>query len=168
MAISGKCYLSLQNMGRSANRGECMQLCRRGYTVRDRETGTELDIDNKYIMSPRDLKTIRFIDRMMQSGVRVFKSEGRARGAEYVSTVVRCYSEAIQAVLANEIAAGHYRLKDMAILYHSGANFGYKGVTFTDELGKRTFTVSGARLAAEGFSGKLPHRSGVIWFYTKS
>ncbi|MBR5884232.1 MAG: U32 family peptidase, partial [Bacteroidaceae bacterium] len=102
MAISGKCYLSLQNMGRSANRGECMQLCRRGYTVRDRETGTELDIDNKYIMSPRDLKTIRFIDRMMQSGVRVFKIEGRARGAEYVSTVVRCYSEAIQAVLDND------------------------------------------------------------------
>ena len=102
MAISGKCYLSLQNMGRSANRGECMQLCRRGYIVRDRETGTELDIDNKYIMSPRDLKTIRFIDRMMKSGVRVFKIEGRARGAEYVSTVVRCYSEAIQAVLDND------------------------------------------------------------------
>ena len=80
MAVSGKCYLSLDNMGRSANRGECMQLCRRSYTVRDRETGTELDIDNKYIMSPRDLKTIRFIDRMMAAGVRVFKIEGRARG----------------------------------------------------------------------------------------
>ncbi len=99
MAISGKCYLSLQNMGKSANRGECMQLCRRGYTVRDRETGTELDIDNKYIMSPRDLKTIRFMDRMMKSGVRVFKIEGRARGSEYVDAVVRCYNEAIQAVL---------------------------------------------------------------------
>ena len=102
MAVSGKCYLSLNNVGKSANRGECMQICRRSYTVRDRETGTELDIDNKYIMSPRDLKTIRFIDRMMQSGVRVFKIEGRARGAEYVSTVVRCYSEAIQAVLDND------------------------------------------------------------------
>ena len=99
MAVSGKCYLSLDNTGRSANRGECMQLCRRGYTVRDRETGTELDIDNKYIMSPRDLKTIRFIDQMMQAGVRVFKIEGRARGAEYVDTVVRCYREAINAVL---------------------------------------------------------------------
>ena len=99
MAVSGKCYLSLDNTGRSANRGECMQLCRRGYTVRDRETGTELDIDNKYIMSPRDLKTIRFIDQMMQAGVRVFKIEGRARGPEYVSTVVRCYREAINAVL---------------------------------------------------------------------
>ena len=99
MAVSGKCYLSLDNMGRSANRGECMQLCRRSYTVRDRETGTELDIDNKYIMSPRDLKTIRFIDRMMAAGVRVFKIEGRARGADYVDTTVRCYKEAIEAVL---------------------------------------------------------------------
>ena len=99
MAISGKCYLSLNNTGRSANRGECMQICRRGYIVTDRETGTELAIDNKYIMSPKDLKTIRFIDKMMQSGVRVFKIEGRARGPEYVYTVVRCYKEAIAAVL---------------------------------------------------------------------
>ena len=98
MAVSGKCYLSQSNWGRSANRGECMQLCRRRYTVRDVETGTELDIENKYIMSPRDLKTIRFLDRMMQAGVRVFKIEGRARGPEYVDTVVRCYREAIQAV----------------------------------------------------------------------
>ena len=99
MAISGKCYLSLHNMGRSANRGECMQICRRSYTVRDRETDNELDIDNKYIMSPRDLKTIRFIDQMMTAGVRVFKIEGRARGAEYVQTVVSCYNEAINSVL---------------------------------------------------------------------
>ena len=98
MAVSGKCYLSLDNMGRSANRGECMQLCRRSYTVRDTETGTELEVDNKYVMSPKDLKTIDFIDKMMQSGVRVFKIEGRARGADYVDTVVRCYKEAIQAV----------------------------------------------------------------------
>ena len=98
MAVSGKCYLSLDNMGRSANRGECMQLCRRSYTVRDNETGTELAIDNKYVMSPKDLKTIDFIDQMMEAGVRVFKIEGRARGADYVDTVVRCYKEAIQAV----------------------------------------------------------------------
>ena len=98
MAVSGKCYLSLDNMGRSANRGECMQICRRSYTVRDTETGTELAIDNKYIMSPKDLKTIGFIDKMMAAGVRVFKIEGRARGADYVDTVVRCYKEAIQAV----------------------------------------------------------------------
>ncbi len=99
MAVSGKCYLSLDNTGRSANRGACMQLCRRSYLVTDRETGTELEIDNKYIMSPKDLKTIRFIDRMMKSGVRVFKIEGRARGPEYVKTVVECYREAIQSVL---------------------------------------------------------------------
>ena len=99
MAVSGKCYLSLDNAGRSANRGECMQLCRRSYTVTDNETGTQLEIDNKYVMSPKDLKTIRFIDRMMQSGVRVFKIEGRARGPEYVHTVVSCYKEAIQSVV---------------------------------------------------------------------
>lgn len=99
MAISGKCYLSLDNAARSANRGECMQLCRRSYIVTDKETGTELEIDNKYIMSPKDLKTVRFIDRMMKAGVRVFKIEGRARGPEYVYTVVKCYKEAIQSVL---------------------------------------------------------------------
>ena len=95
MAISGKCYLSQSNWGRSANRGECMQLCRRRYTVQDVETGTELDIENRYIMSPKDLKTIHFIDKMLDAGVRVFKIEGRARGPEYVDTVVRCYREAI-------------------------------------------------------------------------
>lgn len=99
MAISGKCYLSLQNANRSANRGECVQICRRSYRVTDMETGNELEIDNKYIMSPKDLKTVRFIDRMMKSGVRVFKIEGRARGPEYVYTVVKCYREAIQSVL---------------------------------------------------------------------
>lgn len=99
MAVSGKCYMSLMNTGRSANRGACMQLCRRSYTVTDNETGTQVEIDNKYIMSPKDLKTIRFIDRMMRSGVRVFKIEGRARGPEYVYNVVKCYREAIQAVI---------------------------------------------------------------------
>ena len=99
MAVSGKCYLSLDNTGRSANRGECMQICRRGYTVRDRETGIELDIDGKYIMSPKDLKTIGFIDKMMRAGVSVFKIEGRARSAEYVYTVVKCYKEAIASVV---------------------------------------------------------------------
>ena len=108
MAISGKCYLSLQLANRSANRGECVQICRRGYKVdvndatqyiaTDVETGHELMVENKYIMSPKDLKTIRFIDKMMDAGVRVFKIEGRARGPEYVDTVVRCYKEAIKAV----------------------------------------------------------------------
>ena len=99
MAVSGKCYLSLDNANRSANRGECVQICRRSYTVTDNETGNQLEIDNKYIMSPKDLKTIRFIDRMMQAGVRVFKIEGRARGPEYVYTVVSCYREAIQSAI---------------------------------------------------------------------
>lgn len=99
MAISGKCYLSLANAGRSANRGECVQICRRSYTATDNETGNQIEIDNKYLMSPKDLKTVRFIDRMMQAGVRVFKIEGRARGPEYVYTVIRCYKEAIAAVI---------------------------------------------------------------------
>lgn len=98
MAVSGKCYLSLDNQGSSANRGACMQQCRRKYVVTDKETGTELEVDNEYIMSAKDLKTIGFIDRMMAAGVSVFKIEGRARSAEYVYTVVRCYKEAIQAV----------------------------------------------------------------------
>ena len=99
MAISGKCYMSLHAANRSANRGECIQVCRRSYTATDNETGYQLEIDNKYIMSPKDLKTVRFIDRLMNAGVRVFKIEGRARGPEYVYTVVKCYKEAIRAVL---------------------------------------------------------------------
>ncbi|MBR6368708.1 MAG: U32 family peptidase [Bacteroidaceae bacterium] len=99
MAISGKCYLSLHNMNRSANRGACMQVCRRGYIVRDRESDIELEVDNKYIMSPKDLKTIRFMDELMEAGVRVLKIEGRARGPEYVHTVVSCYNEAINSVI---------------------------------------------------------------------
>ena len=99
MAVSGKCYMSLHAANRSANRGQCVQVCRRSYTVTDNETGNQLEIDNKYIMSPKDLKTTRFIDKMMDAGVRVFKIEGRARGPEYVYTVVSCYKEAIESVL---------------------------------------------------------------------
>lgn len=99
MAVSGKCYMSLDAANRSANRGQCVQVCRRSYTVTDNETGHQLEIDNKYVMSPKDLRTIRFIDKMMDAGVRVFKIEGRARGPEYVYTVVSCYKEAIRAVL---------------------------------------------------------------------
>lgn len=99
MAVSGKCYLSLHEMNSSANRGACTQICRRGYTVTDRETGDQLDIENKYIMSPKDLKTIHFLNKMIDAGVTVFKIEGRARGPEYVATAVGCYSEAIQAIV---------------------------------------------------------------------
>jgi len=102
MSISGKCYLSLHEYNASANRGACYQLCRRAYTVKDKETGTELDIDNQYIMSPKDLKTIHFMNKMMDAGVRVFKIEGRARGPEYVKTVASCYNEAIDAYLSGQ------------------------------------------------------------------
>ena len=102
MAVSGKCYLSLHEMNSSANRGACTQICRRGYTVTDRETGDELAVENKYIMSPKDLKTIHFLNKMIDAGVRVFKIEGRARGPEYVKIAVQSYSEAIDAICRGE------------------------------------------------------------------
>ncbi len=97
MAVSGKCYLSLHEMNYSANRGSCAQICRRGYTVTDKETGAQLDIENQYIMSPKDLKTIHFLNKVIDAGVRVLKIEGRARGPEYVKIAVECYNEAIKA-----------------------------------------------------------------------
>ena len=116
MAVSGKCYLSLHEMNASANRGACMQICRRAYTVRDKDTDVELEVDNQYIMSPKDLKTIHFMNKMIDAGVRVFKIEGRARGPEYVRTVVECYKQAIRAYLDDsftdeKIAAWDERLK---------------------------------------------------------
>lgn len=98
MAVSGKCYMSLHEMNSSANRGACNQICRRAYTVTDKETGAQLDIENQYIMSPKDLKTIHFLNKMVDAGVTVFKIEGRARGPEYVLETVGCYSEALQAI----------------------------------------------------------------------
>lgn len=105
MAVSGKCYLSLNNLGASANRGACMQVCRRGYIVKDKESDLELEVDNQYIMSPKDLKTIHFLNHLLDAGVTVLKIEGRARGAEYVKTVVACYKEAVQAWEAGEYAS---------------------------------------------------------------
>lgn len=102
MAVSGKCYLSLHEMNSSANRGACMQICRRAYTVKDKESDMELEVDNQYIMSPKDLKTIHFINKMMDAGVRVFKIEGRARGPEYVRSVTGCYKEAVRAYCRGE------------------------------------------------------------------
>ena len=98
MAVSGKCYLSLSTRGYSANRGSCIQTCRRSYIAKDKERDIEFEIDNEYIMSPKDLKTIGFLDKMVKAGVRVFKVEGRARGPEYVRTVVECYDEALKAI----------------------------------------------------------------------
>ena len=127
MAVSGKCYLSLHEFGRSANRGECMQVCRRAYTVYDREGDVELDIDNKYIMSPKDLKTIHFMNKMLDAGVSVFKIEGRARGAEYVKTTVECYKEALEAwkqgTFTDEKVAGWD--KRLATVFNRGFWNGY-------------------------------------------
>ena len=110
MSVSGRCYLSLYETGCSANRGACRQLCRRKYTVTDKETGAQLDIDGRYVLSPKDLCTIDFLDKMIAAGVRVLKIEGRARGAEYVKRVVDCYDEALRALEAGsytpEFAAG--------------------------------------------------------------
>lgn len=112
MAVSGKCYLSLNNLGASANRGACMQICRRGYIVKDKESDLELEVDNQYIMSPKDLKTIHFLNKMLDAGVRVLKIEGRARGAEYVKTVVECYKEAVELWA---IGDGRWAIGDEAI-----------------------------------------------------
>ena len=98
MSVSGKCYLSLDNYNYSANRGACLQLCRRGYIVKDKESDLELEVDNEYIMSPKDLCTIGFLDKIIHAGVRVLKIEGRGRSADYVRTVTECYREAVEAV----------------------------------------------------------------------
>ena len=127
MAVSGKCYLSLHQMNSSANRGACTQICRRGYGVTDLETGDELTVENKYIMSPKDLKTIHFLDRMIDAGVRVFKIEGRARGPEYVKTAVECYSEAIEAICDGSYGADKVERWDerLATIFNRGFWDGY-------------------------------------------
>ena len=98
MAVSGKCYLSLHAMNSSANRGACTQICRRAYRLSDKDSDNEIEVDNEFLMSPKDLKTIHFLDRMVDAGVRVFKIEGRARGPEYVAATVSCYDEALRAI----------------------------------------------------------------------
>ena len=127
MAISGKCYLSLHEYGASANRGSCYQICRRGYEVTDLETGSRLVVDNKYIMSPKDLCTIEFMDKIIDSGVTVFKIEGRARSAEYVKRVASCYRRAADAVCDGtytpETAAG--LKKELAEVFNRGFWDGY-------------------------------------------
>ncbi|MDE5851316.1 MAG: U32 family peptidase [Alistipes sp.] len=127
MSISGKCYLSLYETNCSANRGACRQLCRRKYTVRDRETGAELDIDGRYVLSPKDLCTVDFLDKMLAAGVRVLKIEGRARGAEYVKRVVETYDAALRAIEAgtytSEAAAGYK--ERLATVFNRGFWEGY-------------------------------------------
>lgn len=168
MAVSGKCYLSLHEMNASANRGACMQICRRAYTVKDRDSDIELDIENQYIMSPKDLKTIHFINKMMDAGVRVFKIEGRARGPEYVRIVTECYKEAVRAYCDGRFSEakiavwnerlrsvfnrgfwdGYYlgqRLGEWSSKYGSGATkkkvYVAKGIKYFDKLGVAEFEM---------------------------
>lgn len=173
MAVSGKCYLSLHELNSSANRGACTQICRRGYTVRDRETGEELDVENQYIMSPKDLKTIHFLNKMIDAGVRVFKIEGRARGPEYVKIAVECYNEAINSVIdgtysEEKVAAwderldrifnrgfwnGYYlgqRLGEWTSKYGSSATrtkvYAAKGVRYFSNIGVAEFLMESGEL----------------------
>lgn len=127
MAVSGKCYLSLHEKNASANRGACNQICRRAYTVKDRENEVELDIENEYIMSPKDLCTVGFINKMIDAGVRVFKIEGRARSAEYVRTVCECYNEAVNAYLDNTYSADKIQVwkERLATVFNRGFWDGY-------------------------------------------
>jgi putative protease len=132
MAVSGKCYLSLHEYNASANRGSCYQICRRSYTVTDRETGRQLDVDNQYIMSPKDLCTIDFLDQMIDAGVRVFKIEGRARSAEYVKTVTRCYTQAVEAIVS-----GNYTPENISIWKNALSSVFNRGFWDGYYLGRR-------------------------------
>lgn len=153
MAVSGKCYMSLHEMNSSANRGACNQICRRAYTVRDKETGDELEIDNQYIMSPKDLKTIHFLNKMVDAGVWVFKIEGRARGPEYVAEAVACYSEALQAITdgtynEEKIAAWDDRLVKIF-------NRGYwNGYYMGERLGEWSAKYGSSATRVKSYAGK--------------
>lgn len=165
MAVSGKCYLSLHELNASANRGACMQVCRRGYDVireepsyllneKDSPTAPiELEVDNKYVMSPKDLKTIRFMDEMMEAGVRVFKIEGRARGPEYVKTVVECYNEAINSYLDGTLTE---KKKDewdrrLATVFNRGF---WNGYYLGQRLGEWTRNYGSAATERKVYAGK--------------
>ncbi len=158
MAVSGKCYLSLHQMNSSANRGACTQICRRGYEVTDLETGDKLEVENKYIMSPKDLKTIHFLDRLVDAGVRVLKIEGRARGPEYVYTAVRCYSEALEAICDGTYGAEAVEKWDteLAKIFNRGFWDGYY-------LGQRLGEWSG-KYGSSATRTKHYVAKGVKWF----
>lgn len=170
MAVSGKCYLSLHELNASANRGACMQVCRRGYTVRDRESDIELDVENQYILSPKDLKTIHFINLMMQAGVRVFKIEGRARSAEYVRTVAECYREAIESVLDHTF--GDEKIADWDSRLSKVFNRGFwNGYYLGQRLGEwsRTYGSEATRVKVYVAKGvKYYSRLGVAEFVMES
>ena len=165
MAVSGKCYLSLHELNASANRGACMQVCRRGYDVAREEPSyllsevdsptdpIELEVDNKYVMSPKDLKTIRFMDEMMDAGVRVFKIEGRARGPEYVKTVVECYNEAINSYLDSTLTEEKKDEWDrrLATVFNRGF---WNGYYLGQRLGEWTRNYGSAATERKVYAGK--------------
>ncbi len=158
MAISGKCYLSLHEYGASANRGSCYQICRRSYDVRDRETGSELHVDNKYIMSPKDLCTIEFMDKIIDAGVTVFKIEGRARSAEYVKRVASCYRRAADAVCDGTYtsALGTALKEELAEVFNRGFWDGYyQGA----RLGEWTEVYGSSATRKKAYCGKVTN-----WF----
>ncbi len=153
MAVSGKCYMSLHEMNSSANRGACNQICRRAYTVRDKETGDELEIDNQYIMSPKDLKTIHFLNKMVDAGVRVFKIEGRARGPEYVAETVACYSQAIQAVIDGTY--GEEKIAEWDARLTKIFNRGYwNGYYMGERLGEWSAKYGSSATRVKSYAGK--------------
>ncbi len=158
MAISGKCYLSLHEYGASANRGSCYQICRRSYDVKDRETGNELHVDNKYIMSPKDLCTIEFMDRIIDAGVTVFKIEGRARSAEYVKRVASCYRRAADAVCDGTYtpALGSKLKEELSEVFNRGFWDGYyQGA----RLGEWTEVYGSSATRKKAYCGKVTN-----WF----
>jgi len=154
MAISGKCYLSLHEYNASANRGNCYQTCRRGYTVSDRETGYELDIDNKYIMSPKDLCTISFLDQIIDASARVLKIEGRARPPEYVKTVTRCYGEAAAAVADGTFGQEKVEgwMKQLETVFNRGF---WDGYYLGQKLGEWSTTYGSAATKRKIYLGKV-------------
>ncbi len=153
MAISGKCYLSLHTHGHSANRGDCYQVCRRGYRVTDRDREVELDIDNELIMSPKDLKTIHFLNKILDAGVRVLKIEGRARSAEYVKTVTACYNEAIQACVSGSFTAERIREWDARLSTVFNRGF-WDGYYLGQRLGEWTHTYGSEATFRKEYVGR--------------
>ena len=154
MAISGKCYLSLHENNASANRGNCYQICRRSYTVTDRETGHDLDIDNEFIMSPKDLCTISFLDQILDAGARVLKIEGRARSPEYVKTVSECYGEAVESVLDGSFGAEKVKgwMKRLSTVFNRGF---WDGYYLGQKLGEWSTTYGSAATKRKIYLGKV-------------
>ncbi len=166
MAISGKCYLSLHEAGFSANRGSCLQICRRKYTVREKESGRELDIDNEYIMSPKDLCTIHFLNKILDAGATILKIEGRARSPEYVKTVTECYSEAVDAITGGSYTASRITEwnERLATVFNRGF---WDGYYLGQRLGEWSHTYGSRATRKKTYAGRATNyyaRIGVAEF----